>query len=53
MPATRLRRAAALVAVAALPLMGLAACGEAEDDDDDQEQEDDGGFIGGGEEDDD
>jgi hypothetical protein len=50
MPATRLRRAAALVAVAALPLAGLAACGEADDDDDDQEE--DGGFMGGEEDDD-
>lgn len=47
MPATRLRRAAALLAVATLPLAGLAACGEAEGDDEDQEQDE------GGEEDDD
>ncbi|QYG91981.1 hypothetical protein HC251_05705 [Iamia sp. SCSIO 61187] len=52
MPATRLRRAAALMAVAALPLAGLAACGEDEGDDDDQEEED-GGFGGGESEDDD
>jgi hypothetical protein len=47
MPATRIRRAAALMAVAVLPLSGLAACGEAEEDDEDQEQDE------GGEEDDD
>jgi hypothetical protein len=52
MPTTRLRRAAALVAVATLPLTGLAACGESEDDDEDQEQ-DDGGDEGGGEDEDD
>jgi len=43
MPTTRLRRAAALVAVATLPLTGLAACGEAEDDDDQEQDDDDGG----------
>lgn len=48
MPTIRLRRAAALAAVALLPLTGLAACGEAEDDDD---QEEDGGIIGGEEDD--
>ena len=53
MPATRLRRAAALMAVAALPLTGLAACGEDEGDDDDQEEDDGGGFGGGESEDDD
>ena len=48
MPSTRLRRAAALAAVAVLPLTGLAACGDGGgDEDDDTEQED------GGEEDDD
>ena len=49
MPATRLRRAAALAAVAVLPLTGIAACGEAEDDED--QEEDDGGIIGGEEDD--
>lgn len=52
MPSTRIRRAAALVALAALPLTGLAACGEAEEGDDD-DQEEDGGTFGGGEDDDD
>lgn len=42
MPATRIRRAAALAAVAMLPLTGLAACADGEEDDDDTEQEDGG-----------
>jgi hypothetical protein len=47
MPPTRIRRAAALAAVAVLPLTGLAACADGEGDDDDTEQDD------GGDEDDD
>jgi len=44
MPANRLRRAAALAAVATLSLGGVAGCGEAAVDDD--QQEDDGGDDG-------